>query len=796
MSTIKNQFTILAVILVGFIFAPSQTVLAQFHGAIYDTDHTSIPVNQNSYTDKLEVYLNGGPQNDNANGLPLGVYYFQVTDPSGAVLLSTDPAVCRQVLVAESPDGKGRVSGAYTGRPAFCTDSSTLFPVDGIPEGFPGNHANGQQNPSNFSIGVQLMPYNDTPNDGGVYKIWLIPVSKATIDPNDNRVLHFSSSDAKTDNFKVLEEEPTPNVPLEVRKTADGTYDRTVTWKIEKTVAPDSHSGQAGENAGTSTWTVTATKSETSDNFAVTGTITVKNFNTIPVAAIVDDVLSDSTQAVIDCGPFINDDPAQGVLIPAALGENDPGVLTCSYTATPSEKAKSNTAMAVPLTEGIPLGEDAVIDIDWDENLIGDDTVTVDDNRDTEGQFPAEISETTMFDYEETFACSSNQGGYTDGKDTDTYSNTATLTGENTGPLTDSAEVTVNCTLAALGVSKTAEGAYDVNHSWTLTKSANPTSFTGYAGDTFNPADLWTVVADKTTTTGNFSVTGEIEITNTAAIAQSFTVVDVLNNGGGAATVNCPSNTVAAGGSVTCTYSASPANASATLNTVTLSAVGNEDQSATADVSFTANVIGDESTTLGDERFSFTQVISGDTTKKFSDTFSCSSKLEDYTNGQYSFTITNVATLIGDNTNLQDDATVNVTCKLKYKGETATGSGPGWPGSNWFMYTRCSEALAPASVNLIAGQYYDVGDIQVTGACSGGGKNTITITLQNGARLANTSNNVKIHPMNSPPPSYLQPGQYSIKKTYGQGTTTIVITNVPIATFYGIHMDVERVVLP
>lgn len=795
MSTFKNLFTILAVLLVGLIFAPGQTVSAQFHGAIYDTDHTSIPVNQNSYTDKLEVYLNGGPQNDNANGLPLGVYYFQVTDPSGAVLLSTDPAVCRQAVVAASPDGKGRIAGAYSGRPAFCTDG-TLFPVDGIPAGFPGNHADGIQNPYNFSIAVQLMPYNDTPNDGGVYKIWLIPVGKATIDANDNRVLHFSSSDAKTDNFSVEEEEPPPPpfVALEVTKTADGTYDRTVTWQIEKTVTPGSHDGQAGENAGTSTWTVEATKNEVSDNFAVSGTITVKNFNTIPVATIVDDVLSDSTQAVIDCGPFINDDPAQGVLVPAALGENDPGVLTCSYTATPSEKADTNTAMAIPLTEGIPMGEDVVVDIDWDVNLIGDDTVKVDDDRDTESQFPAEISETTTFDYDETFACSSNQGDYTDGKDTDIYSNTATLTGENTGPLTDSADVTVNCSLAALGVSKTAEGAYDLTHSWTLTKSANPTSFSGYAGDSFNPSDLWTVVADKTTTTGNYSVTGEITINNTASIAQTFTVVDVLNNGGGAANVSCPSNTVAAGGSVVCTYSASPADASATLNTVTLSAAGNSDQSATADVSFTANVIGDNTTTLGDARFNFSQSVSVDTTKKFSDFFACSSMLSDYTNGMYSYSITNIATLLGDSTDLEASATVNVTCRLRYADETATGRGPGWPGSNWFMYTPCAIGT---TIDLIAGQHYDAGDITISGTCENSktGTNTITIQLHDGFRLANVSNNVKIEPMKAAPSKSLPPGQFSIKKTFTQGTITIVV-EVPKALYYGIHLDVQRAILP
>lgn len=53
------------------------------------------------------MYLNGGPQNANGPGLPEGLYYFQVTDPSGGTLLSTDNAVCRQLQVVG-----GAVAGA------------------------------------------------------------------------------------------------------------------------------------------------------------------------------------------------------------------------------------------------------------------------------------------------------------------------------------------------------------------------------------------------------------------------------------------------------------------------------------------------------------------------------------------------------------------------------------------------------------------------------------------------------------------------------------------------------------
>ncbi|MDP9263797.1 MAG: hypothetical protein M3O85_05695 [Acidobacteriota bacterium] len=149
---------------------------AQFFGAIFTTNFDGTTVNGNIYQAKKDVYLNGGPQNLHANGLPDGTYYFQVTDPSGAVLLSTDPAACRQVTVSG-----GKMAGASG----------------------PCPHANGAFNPANGTTPVQLIPFNDTPNPGGEYKAWLIKKAAATVG-EDGITLSFSNSDSKTDNFKVV----------------------------------------------------------------------------------------------------------------------------------------------------------------------------------------------------------------------------------------------------------------------------------------------------------------------------------------------------------------------------------------------------------------------------------------------------------------------------------------------------------------------------------------------------------------------------------------------------------------
>src|SRR5262245_37439426 len=61
-------------------------------GAIFTTDSAG-SVNVNIYQFKSDVYLNGGPPAHApcaAAGLPDGNYYFQVTNPSGTLLLSTD----------------------------------------------------------------------------------------------------------------------------------------------------------------------------------------------------------------------------------------------------------------------------------------------------------------------------------------------------------------------------------------------------------------------------------------------------------------------------------------------------------------------------------------------------------------------------------------------------------------------------------------------------------------------------------------------------------------------------------
>jgi hypothetical protein len=186
----------------GFVLASlvllstSSPAHAQLSGAIFTTLPDGSAVNFNIYPSKDTVYLDGGPPPgapQGAAGLPDGTYVFQVTDPPGKTLLSTDPGKCRQFKVAN-----GIITGVVA---AGGCEHMTHASVD------PG------------AVTVQLIPFLYTPNNGGEYKAWATPVQNyldgcsALGVSNGLDVVNcgsqpgdyhgFIPSHSKTDNFKV-----------------------------------------------------------------------------------------------------------------------------------------------------------------------------------------------------------------------------------------------------------------------------------------------------------------------------------------------------------------------------------------------------------------------------------------------------------------------------------------------------------------------------------------------------------------------------------------------------------------
>ena len=233
------------VVLLGLLaIAPGLPVNAAApSGAIFTTTPDGSIVNENvRYESKLEVYLDGGPGPNapqDAAGLDDGFYVFQVTDPSGWVLLSMDPSKCRVVEVADgvitrlvNPTELGLADG-YTDQNGNAIPACHIQDDPDGAAGASGRHdTNTDADYGPPAIVVQLMPFLDTPNPGGVYKAWMIGLDDYVADGGDltdvpgdsNRelvrqrgeVLGYDEdpgfgpprNDSKTDNFKVKEVPP------------------------------------------------------------------------------------------------------------------------------------------------------------------------------------------------------------------------------------------------------------------------------------------------------------------------------------------------------------------------------------------------------------------------------------------------------------------------------------------------------------------------------------------------------------------------------------------------------------
>src|SRR5512133_866315 len=111
-------------------------------GAIFTTDAGCSGVALNIYTDKTSVYLDGGPAHPGAASLPPGAYYVQVTAPDGTVLGSSVPNA--PYVVTQDGSGNSVV-------PCFELYTAVL----------------------SASSGFTAQGFDDTPNPGGEYKVWV-----------------------------------------------------------------------------------------------------------------------------------------------------------------------------------------------------------------------------------------------------------------------------------------------------------------------------------------------------------------------------------------------------------------------------------------------------------------------------------------------------------------------------------------------------------------------------------------------------------------------------------------------
>jgi hypothetical protein len=193
-------------------------------GAIFTTLSDGNQVNANLYSakcDGLGVYLDGGPGPNapqGAAGLPDGDYFFQVTDPSGKTLLSTDPQSFRRFTVT---------AGIITARvaPQAAGDHDTGLDVD------------------HGALTIELCPFLDTPNPGGEYKVWVTPVADFAGNPgvvdngyNPGYFHGFIPAASKTDNFKVKARKSVCLTIVKFLDNGDGKYtagEPTLNWPVQ-----------------------------------------------------------------------------------------------------------------------------------------------------------------------------------------------------------------------------------------------------------------------------------------------------------------------------------------------------------------------------------------------------------------------------------------------------------------------------------------------------------------------------------------------------------------------------------
>jgi hypothetical protein len=148
-------------------FTPAQRPIS---GAIWTTDPTGERVNANIYDAKADVHLMGGPARPGVAGLPDGNYYYIITDPG-----------CKELLAGPFPETSDpEVNGIPN------TADKQIVVVDGETD----------------PVLTQLAPFNDTPNNGGEYKVHVTQVDDYDPDAK-NSCFGFVPNLSKTDNFKV-----------------------------------------------------------------------------------------------------------------------------------------------------------------------------------------------------------------------------------------------------------------------------------------------------------------------------------------------------------------------------------------------------------------------------------------------------------------------------------------------------------------------------------------------------------------------------------------------------------------
>ena len=326
-----------------------------------------------------------------------------------------------------------------------------------------------------------------------------------------------------------------------VTKDARTSFTRTYRWRIDKSVTPEQWALFLGDS-GTSQYVIAVERTGFTDSgWAVQGTITIRN--PAPSTATlqsVADVVSPAVAAAVDCG----------VSFPYALGAGE--TLECTYqTALPDGSARTNTA-TVTTTGPVGGGSgSAAVEFGAPTTEVNA-SITVNDSNGGSWQF----NDSGSVGYQRTFACGADQG---------VHPNIATIvqTGQN-----DGASVSVQC--YSLDVTKDARTSLERTWEWLIRKTGDQSELMLSPGQQFLVG--YEVELSASAVDGGWAARGTISIVNPhpARSAALQSVADLV--GGIPAAVDCGvpfPHLLAAGGTLSCSYSVDLPSAATRTNTAT-----------------------------------------------------------------------------------------------------------------------------------------------------------------------------------------------------------------------------------
>jgi hypothetical protein len=319
------------------------------------------PVNCNSFTDKQDVWLSGLP---GSTGVPDGQYYFDVLTPGGKLDLS---------LLAGD------------------LQSDRMFTITDGTISYLGNHQT-----DNANNKVQVYPYADTTNNGGVYILAVCSVSTG----------HCKNDAFKVKNGTPVSEQGAPTAS----KTAVPTHDRNVSWTINKTV--DGVKTETFNQAGPATlgYSVTVTKTAL-DTYGLAGVITADNSSPTPLDVTIEETGLDPALAGSSCTLNLPGNPTVVTSTLVAGTVNGPGEYSIGYTCTFSTAPDASTSYTNTASVGYDIGNGPEsLDIASDPFLFpaphetgAPETITVSDpNAPLAAGFPKTASDTTTWTYQQT----------------------------------------------------------------------------------------------------------------------------------------------------------------------------------------------------------------------------------------------------------------------------------------------------------------------------------------------------------------------------------------------------------